>query len=349
MKLRSTSIVRATTLATLAFFCSCTSRLRAATIHGKTVLTYYEDANSANALLSFYGNISQMSTDTYAINGRGNLSGYAPKSSIKFASAHNISSYVAISNWGTTDFSPSIAHTIVSNASVQSKAITNMLKLLKAQGYVGVNIDFESVNASDRNGFNKFIANLSQKMHAAGHTVIVSVPAEQADNPSDSWIGAFDYQALGQSADVLQVMTYDENGPWGPPGPVAGNDWVLQTVQFSTGVVAPEKLSLGLPAYGYDWNLTAGTGVQVFWNQIPALISSTGATPLRDASSGAPYFDYTASDGSNHEVWYEDATSISTKAQYAVTYKLLGISEFALGYEDQNFWNAVEIGLQPSW
>ncbi len=362
MKLLRTSIMLIATLIVVKFCCYCSAAAGAppasgspttppsttTTTGGKTVLTYYETANSDAALRLFYTNINQMSTDTYAVSATGALTGTAPSATIAFATQNKITSFVAISNWGATGFDPTIAHAIASSASVQSQFISNILSLLPAQGYAGVNIDFESLNPSDRAGYSSFIANLSQQMHAAGYTVIVSVPAEQADNPTDPWIGAFDYKALGQSADVLQVMTYDENGPWGPPGPVAGNDWVLQTVQFAITVVSPQKLSLGLPADGYDWNLTAGTGVQLYWNQIPALLTSTGATVKTDATSGAPYFDYTAaSDGSSHEVWYEDPTTVTTKAKYAVTYNLLGVSEFALGYEDQNFWNAVKQGLQP--
>lgn len=330
----------------LASCCLGAPSARPKTTIGKTILAYYERGNSNAALQTFAGYISQMSADTYGIDVAGNISGSAPRSAIAFATAHNIPSYFAISNWGGTDFSPSIAHAVLNSPSAQQTAISGILKIVPARGYAGVNIDFESLNATDRVAFSNFIKHLSQRMHAAGYTVIVSVPAEQADNPSDGWIGAFDYKALGRSADLLQLMTYDEHGPWGKPGPVAGNDWVLRTVQFAVHVVPRKKLSLGLPAYGYDWNLTAKTGVQISWNKIPTLIASTQAKPTRDAISNAPYFDYTASDGSHHEVWYEDETSIATKARYAVAYHLVGVNMFALGFEDQKFWDAVLQGLK---
>ncbi len=126
-----------------------------------------------------------------------------------------------------------------------------------------------------------------------------------------------------------------------PPGPVAGMDWVEPCVQYAVSVVPSEKISLGIPAYGYDWDLTHGTGVQVFWKNIPALISRTGAIPQWDTASSSPFFTYQASDKSSHVVWYEDTTSIPIKSKLVLSYNLAGVSMFALGFEDQSFWEAV--------
>jgi spore germination protein YaaH len=182
-------------------------------------------------------------------------------------------------------------------------------------------------------------------MRAAGYLTVVSVPAELQDDPTDPWAGAFDFKALGRDADILQLMTYDENGPWGPPGPVAGLNWVEPCAQFAVSVVPASKISLGIPAYGYDWNLTKGTGVQVYWKNIPALIAKVGAVPQWDVASSSPYFSYTAANRASHVVWYENAESIPLKSALAVRYGLAGVSVFALGFEDLTFWEAVSSGL----
>jgi spore germination protein YaaH len=109
-------------------------------------------------------------------------------------------------------------------------------------------------------------------------------------------------------------------------------------------VVPSNKISLGIPAYGYDWNLTAGTGVQVHWANIPALIARTGATPQWDSATSSPFFSYQTEGRASHVVWYEDATSIPLKSALVVTYNLGGVSVFALGFEDQSFWDAIHAG-----
>jgi len=64
-----------------------------------------------------------------------------------------------------------------------------------------------------------------------------------------------------------------------------------------------------------------------------------------DAASSSPYFTYTATNGSNHVVWYEDTRSVPLKSALTVTYNLAGVSVFALGFEDATFWPAVISGF----
>jgi spore germination protein len=311
----------------------------------RTVMAYYENSASGDALQSFASYINQVPTDTFAINARGKISGSAPVAALVFARSKGMQTFATVSNFGASDFVPAIAHAIVHSAAIRAKAIQNMLAIVQTYSYSGINVDFESVPHKDRVAFTRFIHDVARRMRAAGYLTVVSVPAELKDDPNDSWTGAFDLKALSRDADILQLMTYDEHGPWGAPGPVAGLDWVESCAQFAASVVPPGKISLGIPAYGYDWNLTKGTGGQIHWKNIPALIASISAVTKWDTASSSPYFSYTATDGSNHVVWYEDAESIPLKTKLAVTYHLAGVSTFALGFEDRKFWEAVTAGL----
>lgn len=44
-------------------------------------------------------------------------------------------------------------------------------------------------------------------------------------------------------------------------------------------------------------------------------------------------------------VWHEDEKSIPLKTARAVKYKLVGVSVFALEYDDPEFWRAVYAGF----
>jgi spore germination protein len=310
----------------------------------KAILAYYESGGSYAALVNFAPSLNQISTDTFGVDDRGNISGNAPKDALKVAHAKGIPAFAAVSNFGVSDFSPHIAHLVLTNSKARARAISGMLRLVKDSGYSGVNIDFESIPRKDREAFSSFVRTVSRRMHAGGYLNMVSIPAEFKDNLYDSWTGAFDFKALGKAADILQLMTYDQHGPWGPTGPVAGLNWVEACVNFAVSVVPSSKISLGLPAYGYDWNLTAGTGKQIHWKDIPALIAATGATPQWDTATSSPFLVYQGEGGANHTVWYEDATSIPLKSALAVSYNLAGVSVFAFGFEDQGFWDAVHAG-----
>lgn len=311
----------------------------------KQVMAYLEGAKSSyESLTTFYSYMNQMPTDTFAVDVQGSISGTAPAQALQFAKSKGMQTFATVSNFDSVGFDAKITHSILNHAKPRARAIDQMLKLAQHWGYSGINIDFESIDHSDRKAMTSFVHDVAQKMRVAGLLTVVSVPAELKDNPEDSWTGAFDFAALGQTADIVQVMTYDENGPWGSPGPVAGLNWVEPCIVYSVSVVAPNKLSLGIPAYGYDWNMTVKTGVQVLWKDIPTLISKTGATAQWDATSSSPFFTYHAADGASHVVWYEDEKSIPLKSALAVSYKLAGVSVFALGYDDLRFWQAVHAG-----
>ena len=48
-------------------------------------------------------------------------------------------------------------------------------------------------------------------------------------------------------------MSYDEHTRYTPPGPVAGYRWTLKNLEYALKFVPKEKLSLGIPVYGYRW------------------------------------------------------------------------------------------------
>jgi spore germination protein len=326
------------------FLALTTSTYSASPHSSKQVMAYYESKGSYDSLTAFCDHINQLPTDTFGVDLHGNITGAAPAQALTFAKAKGMKTFATVSNFGASDFDPKIAHAILSDARTTAITIDNMLKIVQQSGYSGINIDFESVDYTDRKSLTSFVHDVAKRARAADLLTVVSVPAALKDDPHDAWIGAFDLAALGQDADILQLMTYDQHGPWGKPGPVAGLDWVEQCVHFTVSVVAPHKVSLGIPAYGYDWNTTKGTGVQVHWKDIPALLTATHATPQWDAASSSPFFNYQAADGSSHVVWYEDGKSIPLKTAVAVSNHLAGISVFALGFEDLSFWQSVHAG-----
>ena len=67
------------------------------------------------------------------------------------------------------------------------------------------------------------------------------------------WRGAYDIAAIAKYVDLVCLMTYDQHTRWTEPGPVAGWDWTVENLNYALKVVPKEKLSLGIPLYGYHW------------------------------------------------------------------------------------------------
>ena len=207
-------------------------------------LAYYTGTEESYAALQAYSDyLDIVSIDVFAVQDDGSIAGSDDLGAADYAFAHGIAAYACVSNYRDEplyDFDPALAR-----AAIQTHKGTFIEQLVEIAGderYVGVNIDLESIAYSDdiqadRAAFTAFIEELASRLHAMDKELIVSVPAKSAESPDDDWAYPFDLAALGQAADYLQLMTYDQHGPWSEPGPVAGLDWVAigsnQAVDFA--------------------------------------------------------------------------------------------------------------------
>ncbi len=215
--------------------------------------------------------------------------------------------------------------------------IANLVKLAKDGGYDGLNLDFESLEMTDRDAYTAFVTELATQLHAAGLTLILSVSGQPADDKSDDWSYPFDYAAIGRSPTCFQLMTYDQNGPdWSDPGPVAGADWVESCLKYAGLGREAVEAAARLGAYGYDWDLTAHQKTGTYPSSFVAWtkFSDWLACPARSSTGTRPRFSpsvtYTLK-GHKHEAWFENAKSIQAKTSFVKKYDLAGFAMYALG------------------
>ncbi len=320
----------------------------AAPLQEKVSLGYYTGSDaSLAAVKNFADSINTVSADVFGVTPEGKIDGTDPLELLSFAKEHGIATYLCISNYNSSaqvnDFDPFLAEAAI--VTHKTEFIPALVSQAKSGGYSGVNIDFESIAfsadlESDRAAFTTFIHDLALALHTEGLKLIISVPAKTTDNPADSWSYPFDLASLGQDVDYLQLMTYDAHGPWSEPGPISGADWVEEVVGYSSMLVDPAKLLIGLPAYGYDWR-SDGSTTDVSWVDFPALLTKPGVETGVEATSLSPWLTYTEK-GLSHTVWYENADSLRAKAALVERYSLGGLSMWALGKEDAAFWQAVQ-------
>ena len=103
------------------FGAACALLLLTSQGFAQQVMSYYTGpTDSGTALHSFYGYLNMISTDMFTIDKSGNLTGYAPTSDISFATSKGISSFMCVSNYGTTDFDGTIADAILNSSSIEA-------------------------------------------------------------------------------------------------------------------------------------------------------------------------------------------------------------------------------------
>ena len=127
---------------------------------------------------------------------------------------------------------------------------SGLLELVDAAGFDGIDIDIEGVLLTeiDRDGhYTPFIANLSRALKAKGKLLTVATASYEGGMIPVSSIPYFD---------LVMPMSYDAIGPsWGQAG--AEHSTFAQAQRdldlWLKRGVAPERLVLGLPFYGYGF------------------------------------------------------------------------------------------------
>ena len=225
------------------------------------------------------------------------------------------------------NFNNRLIHSVVNNEAYKNNLIQNLLNTMDEKGYEGVDIDFEYILASDRDAFTAFVWEVAETMRANGyHTSVALAPKTSSEQTGLLYEGK-DYRTLGEAADHVLLMTYEWGYTYGPPMAVAPIHQVRRVVEYALTQIPSEKINLGIPNYGYDWPLPYVRGVTkaTTINNVQAvrIAIAQGAVIQFDELSQSPFFTY-ISEGTEHEVWFEDVRSLQEKFNLIKEYSLRG-------------------------
>jgi spore germination protein len=250
---------------------------------------------------------------------------------VRIAQEYGVSPILLISTLSPEGvFSNQLAHTLLNDIEMQNHLIDQLLAVMQEKGYVGLDVDFEYVLPEDRDAYVEFIRLATTRMNEAGYTVITALaPKTSADQPGLLY-EAHNYRALGEASNAVLLMTYEWGYTYGPPMAVAPINKVRQVLDFAVTQIAPEKIFMGIPNYGYDWTLpfVQGESRAKSLSNVGAveLAQQVGAEIRFDETAQAPFFNYYDDERRQHVVWFEDARSIDAKLALPIEYGLQGVS-----------------------
>jgi spore germination protein len=229
---------------------------------------------------------------------------------------------------------------------LMARQIDEIVRLVEANHYAGIDIDYEQLRAGDRQDFTTFCDGLASALHARGKLLSVALFAKTSDAGSSPTNVAQDYHAIGEAADQVRLMGYDYHWARSAPGPIAPLGWLRDVLRYAKTQIPADKIVLGVPLYGYDWS--AGHGTAISWLQALRLSRGYHAAPRYDTRVQAPWFSYTDAEGRKHTVWFENAASSRAKFGVAQGAGIAGVYLWMFGYEDAGTWAALRQVLPVS-
>ena len=238
-------------------------------------------------------------------------------------------------------FSGERASRLLGDPAAQEKLIENLLSCLPARGYGGVDVDFEFIPPADREAYAAFLRTLTDRLNAAGLTVMAALAPKTSGEQKGLLYEAHDYALIGQAVNDVLLMTYEWGYAKSEPMAVAPVDKVETVVRYAASVIPTDKIFLGMPNYGYDWTLpfVRGKSVARSVGNVEAAEQAVnqGADIAFDQAAQTPHYSY-YQDRVQHEVWFEDARSVQAKLDLAHAYSLRGVSVWNIMRDFPQLW-----------
>ena len=211
----------------------------------------------------------------------------------------------------------------------------------------GINVDFENMKQEDKDMYSRFIIELTPRLKDMG--VVVSVDVTAPDG-SETWSMCFDRNVIGDVADYIIFMAYDQYGTSSnKSGTTAGYDWVNVSLNkfLKTEEIKNDKIILAIPLYTRLWtedssgNVVKQTTVSLknIDKVIPSDVQKTWDDNLKQY-----YVEY--QDGSyTKKMWIEDEKSLKEKISLIKNNNLARVASWEKGMETDNFWTFLKESL----
>lgn len=306
----------------------------------KEVIGFYPNWTGPDFYLSLnYDSLSTIAWFSLKLQSDGSLykQAYPPANLISYS--HSLGKKVVLCM--NADYGSTAIDTILANPNLQTIVINNLLNEVQTYGFDGVDIDLEGIpttnrvnEQSNRTLFTNFIVQLSNTFWNTNRNYRLSI--DLPPYPEDS----FDTATLQKYVNYMMIMGYDYH--WSgssTAGAVAPIDGVSSSINRYLQTIPSNKLILGVPYYGYEWNTQSdlpdspviGTGTSIRY----ADIVSTKITvyPRQwNTTWQSPYYAY-QSGGQWHQGWYDDEQSLGLKYDLVNSNDLAGIGIWALGFD----------------
>ena len=292
--------------------------------------------------------VNAVSPSFFYLDDNGTLKENVGNSGIAYINWAHSNGYKVWPMVSNSDISIDETSALLNSYEKRQALIESIVEKCVEYGLDGINIDFEEIYEKDKDKYSRFIIELEPRMKELGAVLSVDVTAPDGD---PNWSLCYDRNVLGDVADYLVFMAYDQHGTSSTsPGTTAGYNWVETSLKkiIEYDVVDSEKIILGIPFYTRQWTTNSngqitGKGVVSMRNiTIPNNVEKKWDDTLKQY-----YIEY-ASGRNTIRMWIEDATSIQAKVSLVKQYNLGGTSGWRKDMESDGIWKVISDGLKQA-
>lgn len=240
-----------------------------------------------------------------------------------------------------------VTSNIMNDYNKRQKLINQIVNYCVKYKLDGINIDFENMKKEDKDMYSRFIIELTPRLKDMG--IVVSVDVTAPDG-SETWSLCFDRNVIGDVADYIIFMAYDQYGTSSnKSGTTAGYDWVNLSLNkfLKTEEIESNKIILAIPLYTRLWTEDSSGKVvkqsTVSMKNIDSILPS-GVNKQWDDNLKQYYVEY--QDGQyTKKMWIEDEKSLKEKINLINSNNLGGVASWEKGMETDNFWTFLKENL----
>lgn len=210
----------------------------------------------------------------------------------------------------------------------------------------GINIDFENMKKEDVDLYSRFIIELTPRIKDIGLTVSVDVTAPDG---ADNWSMCFDRNVIGNVADYIIFMAYDQYGAGSnKAGTTAGYNWVETSLKkfVTTEEIDSNKVILAIPLYTRLWSEKDGKVLSkvIDMKDIDSTIPENVERKWNDTLKQY-YVEYNDS-LYTRKMWIEDSKSLKEKLSLIKQYNLGGVASWEKDKETKDVWELIKDTIQ---
>ena len=313
-------------------------------IEGKVNLVwdyYSEVATAPDRTGETMDGVNVVSPAFFHLNSEGELTeniGQSGEEYIEWAHSNGYKVWPMVQNAG--DGMMNITSEIMNDYNKRQKLINEIVSACVEYKLDGINIDFENMKQEDKDMYSRFIIELTPRLKDMGLVVSVDVTAPDG---SETWSLCFDRHVIGDVADYIVFMAYDQYGASSnKSGTTAGYNWVELSLNkfLTTEEIESEKIILAIPLYARLWTEDSSGNVirqsTVSIKDIDSVIPD-GVEKQWDDDLKQYYVEY--QDGSyTKKIWIEDEESLKAKISLITNNNLGGVASWEKGMENDGFW-----------